>query len=199
MDGTMLGSDWQTSEDMAMIEDLTGQSKLQIGNACSMLKIDLGWVISTMFRQDCPVCIVLLNSMPDYLPFRDAYIVLCSIDSRDRYLKDYSRIVKTNGDTKCLFALLHNDLSDSEETWAYLGLGLMTDATDANQLGRPMSDQNSTMFSGRIVSEGRIDTQHARSWVTQCIDHHSEACKPLKSRSIERIPLVDVMERKLVN
>jgi hypothetical protein len=195
----MLDSEWQTSEDMAMIEGLTGQSKRKIGNACSMLKLDLGWAISTIFRQDCSMCVALLNSMPNYLHSRDAYIMLRSIDGRDRYLNSYSRIVKTNGDAKFLFALLHNDLPDDEKTWAYLGLGCMTDVTDAIQLGRPMSDQDGMMFSGRIVSEGGIDTQHARCRVTQCIDHHSAACKPLKSKSIERTPLFNVMERKLVN
>jgi hypothetical protein len=107
--------------------------------------------------------------------------------------------MKTNGDARCLFTLLHNDSSDNAETWAYLGLGHMMDAPDAIQLGRPMSDQNSIIFNGRIVSEGGIDIQHAKFWVTPCIDHHSEACKPLRSKSIERIRLVDVMERKLVN
>jgi hypothetical protein len=191
-DSSMLAGD-----EMSGLDALVGNKELGASGVSSILKVDLGWAISTTFQQDCPLCVAILNSMPNNVYSRDAYIVLCSIDSADRYVQAFSRSLKTGGEARCLFALLHNDPEIDEGSWAYLGLGRIADTPDAIHLVRPTRNTKSTVLSGRVVRESGVDVELVRSWISRCMDHN-ETCRTLRSDVLERIRVIDFVERRLV-
>ncbi|CAO2655027.1 Nn.00g117600.m01.CDS01 [Neocucurbitaria sp. VM-36] len=187
-----------TCDGISGLEAAIGNNMFQAPGVSSMLEVDLGWANSLMFQQDCPLCVALLNSMPHYVYSRDAYIVLCSIDSRNRYIHEFSRSLKAEGESRCLFALLNNDPEMDEATWAYMDLGRIADALDAIQLVGPTLNKKSTVFGGRVVRHSGIDFELVRSWVSRCMDHHNETCRPQRSDVLGRIRVIDVIERRLV-
>ena len=98
---------------------------------CPLLTRSHGWVDSLRFRQDCPMCVVLLNTMPSHITSKHGYVILCALLSFRRQLGRPSTKLGENRileDVRSLCAAVNDSIETEHDTWVDCDLGRIIDA-----------------------------------------------------------------------
>lgn len=199
---TRVQTTYHTKGDAAICENckrIPFEELFPPGDDRFLIAADLGRVCSVFFRQDCPTCVLLVNSIPSIIESKDTYVVLCSQLNLRRQLGAVRREPAMPSRILGIGIVNQPDEEGSCNTWKAANLGRLEDAPEAIALLQDESDDDKpTYFGGRLVSPASFEFELIHTWIDRCTRQHKGTCTPLKPPQLRDIRLIDVYQRKLV-
>ena len=171
---------------------------LQYNEGCPSVTVDLGWVSSFQFRNDCPMCVGLLNTLPDNVISKHGYLILASDLSQGRQLRGILATTAAEKDLRSLQLLVNNYPQVSHNDFVFYSLGRGGEAPSAlHQVNGDNSNLLRAPFRGK-VNDAELDVGQIHMWINRCCKHHSGTCALQTSPQLHLIRLIDTYRRKLV-
>lgn len=178
------------------ILELLSSKELGTGLAHSTI----GWVSDLQFRQDCPICVALVNSVPDNIKTKHGYAVLVSRPSLLRYLPPPVPSMPERP-ARSLCMLVNDDVEIPLDEWLSEGIGRLDDSSEAIQAMTSSDDnrEEHSAFQACPFREEILNYPMIHEWLRRCDMFHPGTCNSFKSSNLDAMHLIDVTCRKLTS